>query len=63
MELINEFINEDIVYNESNLKNSHQLKLFAIKSSSNCSLLDVARQTLKETQDDIYEYFDSCFGN
>ncbi|CAG8564813.1 6493_t:CDS:10, partial [Scutellospora calospora] len=52
-ERINEVINEDITYQKSSLGLRNQ-RCYAVKAGFN-GLLDVARQTYKETVNDIYE--------
>lgn len=52
--MIDSFLNEDISYSDKATIQHHQ-RFFAVKSGSD-SLLEVARRTLKETQNDIYEY-------
>lgn len=53
-DLISDVINEDILYSDKTNLQHHQ-RFYAVKSTNN-SLLEVARRTLKETQSDIYEY-------
>ncbi|CAG8463257.1 4619_t:CDS:10 [Acaulospora morrowiae] len=55
-ERINEVINEDITYQKSSLGLRNQ-RCYAVKAGFN-GLLDVARQTYKETVNDIYELVD-----
>ncbi|RHZ86046.1 hypothetical protein Glove_55g65 [Diversispora epigaea] len=52
-DLINEVINKDITYQKSSLGLRNQ-RCYAVKAGFN-GLLDVARQTYKETVNDIYE--------
>jgi DNA mismatch repair protein MSH4 len=51
--MIDNVINEDVVYQKSSIGLRHQ-RCFAVKSGYN-GLLDVARQTYKETTDDVYD--------
>lgn len=53
VEIIDNVINEDVVYQKSSIGQRHQ-RCFAVKSGYN-GLLDVARQTYKETTDDVYD--------
>ena len=53
LETIDNVINEDVVYQKSSIGLRHQ-RCFAVKSGYN-GLLDVARQTYKETTDDVYD--------
>ena len=53
LEMIDNVINEDVVYQKSSIGLRHQ-RCFAVKSGYN-GLLDVARQTYKETTDDVYD--------
>jgi DNA mismatch repair protein MSH4 len=52
---ISDLINEDISYCNVKSNLHHHQRLQAVKSTNN-SLLEVSRRTLKETQSDIYEY-------
>ena len=53
LQLIDRIINEDAIYQKSSIGLRHQ-RCFAVKSGFN-GLLDVARQTYKETTDDVHD--------